>query len=243
MRISTFSALAGAGAPLILSSAASGTFLGVTGAFVPNEFGLVVCRVYATFNRLGDHMNAAYGNSVQQLTINVVDDPNVGGVATFFQSASGGDTPPQPSVFDGDPAARYDTYVTVGVLSFNSTSPGVPEGQIANNLTLTPTWPGFTPQQLRLTGDAWAILPDAPQGDPFGAAGTEVFPGDGKVLIAQLSTADGLGFTGTVNVRVITDGDVLQYGLPFSCLIPAPGAIGIAAVAGVIGPRRRRRRH
>lgn len=242
MKLRSMAVLAGVGAPLIMTSASQAGFEGLTGSFKANAEGILVCNIYACFNNLGDHFNAAFGNSVNQLTINVVK--NGEGKGNFYQDPNGTDTAPSPNLFGVFPALRYDTFVTVGVKSFNANSPGDPEGQLANNITLTPTWPGFSQQQLRLTGDAWAVLPDAPQGDPFNPSngdGGDVFPGNGKVLIAQLATKKGLGFTGVINVQVISDGSVVQVKVPFSHVVPTPGALGLLGAAGLIGVRRRRR--
>ena len=59
MKIKTLSVLAGVGVPLMLTAHASAGFLGITAVGKPNEFGLIVCNVYAMFDRSGEDLMQA----------------------------------------------------------------------------------------------------------------------------------------------------------------------------------------
>ena len=118
MKLKTFVLIAGSGTVLSLGSPASAGFLGLSTEPVPNEFGLLTVRVFADFaNPGGDHFQVAAGTPYCPLSIQVV-----GG--TFYQHPVGTDTAPNPVRFQQFPSLRYDTFVTIGVESFNPINPG-----------------------------------------------------------------------------------------------------------------------
>ena len=187
MKAKTLSVLAGVSAPLILSGSADAGFVGIKVVHKPNEFGLLICNVYATFDRPGeDLMIAVAGTPDQPLDIRVIE-------GTFFQHALGTDRAPLGALISIFPDLAYDTFVTIGVKQVGPSADGNP-GQPFDNLTLTPGWPGFGPSNLFLDNADWAVTPNEPQADPFNP---DFFPGDGQVLIGQFSTADGLFIMGT----------------------------------------------
>ena len=64
MKTRTFLLLAGVGAPLILTGTSHGEFLGIKVVGKGNPYGLIVCNVYAIFDRPGeDFMQAVAGTS------------------------------------------------------------------------------------------------------------------------------------------------------------------------------------
>jgi len=91
-----------------------------------------------------------------------------------------GDAAPNPAAFQEFPLLRYDTFVTMGVESFNPNDPGHPEGRPADN-TIFLAFPGFGPAKLFIVDGLWAVLPIDQQRDPFDSV--YCFPGDGRVLI------------------------------------------------------------
>ncbi len=198
MKIKTLTLLAGISAPLILGGSTFGGFLGLNTSFKPNGFGITTLNVYAVFDRPGeDHMLAVAGTFDNPLTIEVI-----GG--TFYQHVAGTDEAPNPLLFAAFPSLRYDSFVTIGVKSFNPGDPGNPEGQPADNLILTPGWPGFGASVMSFDDGGWAVTSLEAQGDPFDPV--NCFPGDGRVLIGQFSTADGLAIHGTMLLQVISNG-------------------------------------
>ena len=202
MKAKLLALIAGSGAALMLAGPASARFLGITTESIQNEFGILTVRVYAEFDNPGaDFMTAVAGTSYSPLLIQVVD-------GTFYQHDLGRDRAPNPASFNGFPSLRYDSFVTIGVESFNPNSPGNPEGRPADALVLTPNWPGFGSSVLTTINDAWAAKPGQPQGDPFDPV--HCFPGDGRVLIGQYSTENGTAIRGVMLIQVRSDGVVEQ---------------------------------
>ena len=73
VRIKTMAVAVGVSAPLILSGSVDAGFVGITTTSKPNEFGLLVCNVYAEFDTPGeDHMISVAATSLQQVTIEVI---------------------------------------------------------------------------------------------------------------------------------------------------------------------------
>lgn len=196
--------LAGLGGSLIAAPGAPAEFTGISVESKPTDVGIKTCNVYAEFDEPGDHLFACYGNPVDVPAFMSV----IGG--TFFQHPFFDSIfPPNPALFPIFPTLRYDTFVTIGVKSFNPSNPGVPEGQPEDNLTLSAGFSQFEPTTIDLSkgihggGAGWFVTPDDEQGDPFNA---DFVAGDGRVLVAQLSTVDGDGFEGLLGINYISDG-------------------------------------
>ena len=230
MKAKTLSVLAGVSAPLILSGSTDAGFVGIDTVFKPNDFGIFTVNVYATFDRPGeDLMIAVAGTPASPLDIRVE-----GG--TFFRHPFGTGHSPLGALIDAFPSLAYDTFVTIGV---KQVGPGGGNpGQPFDNLVLTPGWPGFGISNLFLTNAAWAVTPIEPQADPFNP---DFFAGDGRVLIGQFSTTDGVGITGTMLMQFFSNGISEQAYVTFEHFIPAPGTLVLLGTAGLLGLRRRRR--
>ena len=97
--------------------------------------------------------------------------------------------------------------------------PGVPEGQLEDEMILKAGWPGFSESVLEGDQVAWFILPTDPQGDPFNS---EFVGGDGRVLIVQLATADGAGFEGLMNILYESGGEPFTTVATFQHLAEPP---------------------
>ncbi len=171
---------------------ASAQFTGIAVESKPNEFGILVCNVYAQFDAPPVAFIAVGGTPFVS-TYTVID-------GTFFQSPFGNDRPPNPAIFGAFPTLRYDTFVTIGVKSFNLNDPGVPEGQLEDVIKFTPNWPGFGPASLVFAEAAYGVPNTFPQGDPFDP---NFVRGDGGILIGQFSTQDGTGFTGDLQLNFV----------------------------------------
>ncbi len=193
MKVRTLSLLAAGGTFIVAAGRASAQLAGISVATKPNEFGILVCNVYAEFEPATDLLLAVGGSLESAYT--VID-------GTFFQSPFGTDRPPDPGLFSFFPTLRYDSFVTIGVKSFSTTNPGVPEGQTENHLIFAPLWPGFGPSSLVLTGTAYHVTNTSAQGDPFNP---DFVRGDGGILIGQFSTEDGSGFAGGVELHYRLD--------------------------------------
>ena len=225
MKRKTLSVLAGVGAPLILTADASAAFLGIKVVGKPNSFGLIVCAVYAEFDRPGqDFMQAVAGTANNPMLIQVL------GGGTFYNHAFGGNTAPNAALIAAFPSLAFDTFVTIGAKQFTPTLP--------DNTVLTPGFGPLTGTQLFTTVSGWAVTPIDPQGDPFN---TDYSSGNGQLLLAQFATADGTGFSGTMLTKAVSNGIIGQYVVSFFH-VPAPGALALLGTAGLLGARRRRRR-
>ena len=186
----TVSMIAASGTCIITGARASAQFAGISVESKPNEFGILVCNVFAEFESPPVSF-IGVGGSPFSSTYAVID-------GTFFQHPIGNDRPPNPALFSLFPSLRYDTFVTLGVKSFNPADPGVPEGQPIEGMLFTPNWPGFGPNILDLTGAAYGIQNGFPQGDPFNP---DFVRGDGGYLIGQFSTQDGTAITGDLQLN------------------------------------------
>jgi hypothetical protein len=226
MKTRTLSLLEGAGAVLILGGQAGAGFTGVEVVSKPNPFGLLVCNVFALFDRPGqDLFLSVAGTPAFLVNIQVI-----GG--TFYQHPMGGDKAPSAVLVDSFPSLAFDTFVTIGVKSVGS------GGQPEDQLLLEPTWPGFGPSSL-FTDPGWAVPASAPQADPFNP---NFYAGDGHVLVGQYSTADGIGIVGEFRILVRSNNVATQVNVSFSHFIPSPGALPLLWTACLIGARRPRSR-
>ncbi len=225
MKIKTLSVLAGVGAPLILTAGAPADFLGIKAVSKPNEFGLIVCNVYAMFDDPGqDLFWKIAGTADSPLLIQVL------GGGTFYNHNFASDTAPSSALVAAFPSLAFDTFVTIGIKQ---------TGLVNDALVITPGFPaGITGTQLFTDESGWAVTPIDPQSDPFNP---NYVAGNGEVLIAQFATADGTGFSGTMLTGGYSNGQSQQWVVSFFH-VPAPGAVALLGVFGLRGRRRRRRR-
>ena len=179
-------------------------------------------RVYATFDdALG--VITAVGDSSGLFELTSRD-------GSFFNSTNpgAGDLPSNPGFWPTFADLQWDTFVTVGA-----------EGEL---VPTTGGAPGFTTQAAGLTGDTflnntgWFVSGFPAQGDAV----------NGRVLVAQLTVNEGIGVDGR-NWRVsgLTESgnsnssfDILSdFSAP---TIPAPGAVALLGLVGLVSRRRRR---
>ncbi len=224
MKIRSATLVAGCFAPLILAAPASAAFTGLSTEARTNEFGLTVVSLYADFDQVGDTLTAVAGTRASPLNISVID-------GTFYQHSFGSDRAPVDALVASFPSLAYDTFVTIGVELLG------PTGQAQDLSFTTPTWPGFGPSSLTTISAGWLVLPGSPQADPFNR---DYRAGDGRTLIAQLTTADGKGFEGSMLVQSMS-GPVpgIAYA-SFSYVVPTPGTLVLLGLAGLATRRRRR---
>lgn len=211
---------------LFVTTPASAAFTGLSTESRPNEFGIVVVSLYADFDQVGDQLTAVTGTPLSPLNFSVID-------GTFYQHAFGTDRAPLDAMVASFPSLAYDTFVTIGVDMLG------PLGQAQDLSFTTPLWPGFGPDSLDTASEGWLVLPGSPQGDPFNPA---FVAGDGRTLIAQLATTDGIGFEGGATIQYTSGGMPATSYATFSHVVPTPGTLALLGVAGVAAGRRRRLR-
>ena len=224
MKMKTLSMLVGVGAPLIATGAASADFLGINVVSKTNEFGLLVCNVYAQFSNPGDLMIAVAGTPEFPMVVQVL------GGGTFYNHLFGGNTAPSTALINAFPSIAFDSFVTIGA---KVTSSAFPDATVE-----APGLPQIEGTLFATTESAWAVIPDAPQADPFNS--DYGGPGDGNILIAQFSTQLGNVIIGTFYLQYFENGVSGNSVVSFAH-IPTPGALALLGTAGLIGVRRRRR--
>ncbi len=227
MKAATLRMLAGVTAPLILTGSVQAGFTGITTTSKPNPYGLLVVNVYANFDSPGeDHMILIVGTPNSPLLIEVI-----GG--TFYNSAFGSDRAPQAGLVTLFPSLAFDSFVTIGIKTLGEGGqPGPDENFIF------PGFPGVSGTEISSVESGWGLRPFpplSPQGDPFNPL---YFPGDGRVLIGQFSTADGSGIQGTMLVRYAING-ISHVTFESFSHVPAPGALWLLGAMGLLGSRRR----
>jgi hypothetical protein len=179
---------------LSASRSASADFVGLTAthkADLPicqdteNEYidvPLTVCNVFAGFDDPLDELSL-----VQSADIQVFDGPNPD---VFFQHDIGNLRYPPCSLIELYPSLVCDSFVTIGLKCYefnHQVAVFVDEFEFNNNGHLTGCWLNTLPSPFSLQG----------------VAGT--YP-DNQVLIAQLSVAQGLSVSGTVDILWRHDG-------------------------------------
>jgi uncharacterized protein (TIGR03382 family) len=224
MKIRISMLLGGCCAPLILAAPASAAFTGLSTENRTNEFGITVVSLYANFNEKDDQLISISGTPVSPLNISVID-------GTFFQHAFGSDRAPLGAIVAGSPSLAYDTFVTIGVELFG------PTGQSEDLSFTLPTWPGFGPSSLTTVSSGWVALPGSAQAYPFNP---DFAAGDGRTLIAQLATLDGIGFEGSMLIQSISGGLPGMTYASFTHVVPTPGTLMLLGLAGLAIRRRRR---
>jgi hypothetical protein len=210
MKVKTLSVLAGVSVPLILTGSSDAGFTGVTVTSKPNPFGIFVCNVYAEFDNPGnDAMLAIAATPAHQPVLVQIVGGTLWNHPTF-----GGDTAPNSAFFGLFPSLAYDTFVTIGVKATG------PLGQPADNTVLVNIPQPIAGTSLSFTHGAWAVAPPSSQTNPFDPINS--YPGNGRILIGQFSTANGTGIVGQGLLQYTSDGVVTATWETFEHFIPTP---------------------
>ncbi len=249
MKAKTLCLLAGTAVPLILTGSVQAGFLGISTVSKPNPFGLLVVNVYAEFDRPPtpdpDNPGEFIFHDLMQAVSGTVNAPlliQVEGGGTFFNGPfTSGFLAPQTLTVAAFPIAAFDSFVGFGVKQINTpTIAGglgkAGPGANVNDTVITPGLPAISGTQFATTLAGWAIVPDSPQANPFDPINVS---GNGQILIAQFSTADGTGFSGTMLLGYVSNG-IVGGGVVSFYHVPGPGALWLLGAAGLLGSRRRR---
>jgi len=234
--------LAATAGALVITSTASAAFLGISWELVDpvlegwtggddgyDVSALDTYRIYGTFSDDNGSV-AAVGHVIPGGSDRHFSLTSSSG--SFFNSTADGssDLPPNPDLF-GRPGSRdlqWDTFVTIGAAAER-----VPTTEVA---------PLFTEQAMGMIGNfmledtGWFVAGLPPQGNTV----------DNRVLIAQLTVAEGVGIIGD-NWCVRGREEQGNVGSAFQTIesfrippIPAPGVVALLAVGGLVGSRRHR---
>ncbi len=201
-------------ASLVAGSSAFADFQSISIDAVDSGMGLgTTYRVYADVDA-GDQVNAVYGDGNVALQINAVD-------GTFYQNVYGGNTPPSPALIAVFPSLAFDSFVSIGLLT--DTDDGMLEIGI--------DWGAFEAGGPIFTDNgSWFATPDNAQ----------VHEVDGRVLLGQFTVA-GDGLEGTINIQGKDDSlDNWTATDVYFNTVPAPGALALLGLAGLVARRRRK---
>jgi hypothetical protein len=243
MKVKTLSALAGLSGVMIASSA-NAAFTGVSLVSSDAYFSahpnaavaaawnggpvntLDIYRLYANFNSntAADRVNAVAGIPGSPFTVSVIGGTfynAVDGHGNHFNLASGVAPTNQ----------AWDTYVTINSLPSSagvSLSPGFDAA--TNNMG---AGTNLIPSS---TNVAWFITPDNTQGQASNNATGQAAPPAGtfRVLLAQFTVTQGALIAGTASLNVNGVDGPIQFSN-----VPAPGALALLGLAGLVCRRRR----
>jgi len=233
---SKFFALSGLAGAFAVAGVASAAFTGITWEKVDSaglgwdlkgydEAALDSYRIYASFD---DNLGLVTGVGDIQDEIDFSLSSTDG---SFFNgtSALAGDFPNNPALWNtaGFEDGQWDTFVTIG-----ATGEAAP---------VTGGAPGFGEQAMGMVGDftlddtGWFVSGFPVQGDAA----------DGRVLIAQVTVAEGVGVNGD-NWRVSGLAESGNSDSAYDMFdsfeippIPAPGVLALLGIAGLVSSRRR----
>ncbi len=225
MKATTLRTLVGVTTPLILTGSVQAGFLGIKVVSKPNQFGLLVCNVYAVFDRPGeDYMQSVAGTHNAPLAVTVEN-------GTFYNHAFGAATNASPLaalINGGFPSIAFDTFATINA---KVSSPEFPD-----LTTLAPGLPLIAGSVFMTTESGWGVTPLDPQVDPFNS--DYGGPGNGQALIGQFATADGTAIQGTMLIAGVSNNVSFSVIVSFYH-VPGPGALWLLGAAGLLGSRRR----
>jgi MYXO-CTERM domain-containing protein len=186
---------------------------------------LDIYRVYANFNSntAADRVNAVSGNVATPFTMGAVGGTIFNVVDEYHYNLASGNTPAHNA---------WDTYVTINSLPSS------------NGVSLSP---GFDVETGNLSASespvfssncAWFITPDNTAGRAVASApGQANAPvGTFRVLLAQITVTQG---TPNIFATALLNVNGVDIPINLSLTPPAPGALALLGIAGLVGRRRR----
>ena len=217
MNIKTLSMTIAAGS--LLATGAMADYTEMSYEAVDNNVGTWTARIFANFDAATDELDAVYGDASNLLSISTT--------SSFYQNAFGGNTSADinPALYDAFPSLRLDSWVTIGL-----------EDNVGNNmLNIGMDWANFEAGgAIETSNGTWFATPD----DPQVLAGADL-----RVMIGQFTMygTDSCLF-GVINLQGKA-GDFETFnitGVAFVYNLPAPGALALLGLAGIVSRRRRK---
>ena len=191
-----------------------------------------VLRFYAVFNDPTDRMFFFGSTFVQPLSLNVFNPAG----RQFFEPNTSSILPGNLLNSLSNPTLAFDSWLTIGAADAQA-DPG-------NDLTATPTMPNSMLDGMSIPADRDGIFLQ-----PFLSTNPDVFnplttpDAQGRVLFAQITIQRRTRYSFRGSLAYFPAGDrnfEIERTFSFAA-VPAPGAISLLAMAGLIGRSRRRR--
>jgi len=231
MKVKTMSMLAGAATMMIAGVASADNFTGLSAELVGQNNGNDIYRLYANFSGVGGIQ--FWGGEPGILSFNIDNITADGGAGSgFVQNPSFlGPLVLNNEIAPNFPQGEFSSYLTIGA-EF-----GYNPADVSEVFQLTP---GFSPSLNGVTtfGGVGGVV-----SNPGGA--NTLADANGQVLLAQLVVASGEHVQGTIGLSTLAiglgDTGNLDHIASFtSVMVPAPGALALLGLAGLVGTRRRR---
>jgi MYXO-CTERM domain-containing protein len=246
----TAAAVIGLGGSFMLGATARGDFAGMQAELdifglngttllvdIPGYAGQRVFNIYALTENPTDQVVGVVGTPTNPFLVQTSDGS---GFINHPPAGGGADTPPSVFLAGIVPALNWDSFYTVG----NAFSDGFSTALVVAPGTPGPNsdpW-GGGPIGMNM---AWTLPPTNDQGLPT----PETLAGaDLRVLVMRLVVQGGGGVAGQTEISgtmglLVFDGPTGQgsevAGSFSTAVVPAPGAMALMALAGLIGRRRR----
>lgn len=196
-----------------------------------------VIRFYAVFNDPTDEMFLFGSTSVQPLSLNVINPSG----RQFFEPNVSSILPGNMLNSLGNPTLAFDSWFTIGIAD--------DQDDPFNTLFATPTMPNSMLNGMNIPADrdGIAMIPfidhDNNPGTPDVTNPLLLPDAQGRVLFAQITIQRGTRYSFSGSLAYFPSGDRnfdIERTFSFAA-VPAPGAISLLAMAGLIGRSRRRR--
>ncbi|UCD75068.1 MAG: hypothetical protein JSV91_14940 [Phycisphaerales bacterium] len=209
---------------LMLAGVANAAYLGVVSEVYTNAAydappGTITYRLYATFDNELDQLTGMGGSDVEPWWLHT-------NTAYYNDDTAGGHWAHNAFFDDFVEFLHYDSYWTIGT---DDSEAGAPLGIAFPGVQ--PTWD----ETDWFANDGGVFrTPD----DPLSFAGPELRVLMGQFTINASTDEDGY-MEGAVKMNMTSDGEQLSLYQELLIPIPAPGALALLGLAGLIGRRRR----